>query len=119
MATMLTRLGVVTGASTSLRASAAHFVEAMHIALEVRALPAVLEALVELAAVLACEGQAQRAREALNVAVRHPALTTAAQRRAEWLLAALPAGLAGPAGPARSLEAVVDELLQEAEAGRL
>jgi predicted ATPase/DNA-binding SARP family transcriptional activator len=119
MATLLTRLGVVTGASASLQASAAHFVEAMQIALQVRALPAVLEALVELAAVLACEGQGQRAREALNVALRHPALTTAARRRAEWLLAALPAGLAGADVPARSLEAVVEELLQEAEAGRL
>jgi predicted ATPase/DNA-binding SARP family transcriptional activator len=115
MATTLTRLGVVTGASATLEASAAHFLEAMQIALQVRALPAVLDALVELAAVLACEGQASRAGALLSLSIRHPALTRSGRQRAEWLLNALPAAAAPdhpPADPARALEDQVTELLR-------
>lgn len=126
IATALTRLGVVTGAVATLDAAAAHLREAMEIALNVRAFPAVLEALVELAAVVACEGQADRAREWLDLGLRHPALSRGARQRAEWLLAALPppAGNAPSPAPAeadvqRALEGQVAALLREGQPGAL
>jgi tetratricopeptide (TPR) repeat protein len=124
MATTLTRLGVVTGAVATLEASAAHFLEALQIARQVRAWPAVLDALVEYAAVLACQGQAGRARELLSLSRQHPAASGATRQRAGWLLGALPppaeaARLATPPDPARALEDAVAALLAQPAPTRL
>jgi tetratricopeptide (TPR) repeat protein len=116
MATALTRLGVVTGVVATLEASAAHFREAIQIAFKVRALPAVLDALVELAATLACEGQTDRARQLLEISLRHPSLGRPARLRAEWLAGVLPppsapAAPAPDADPERALAELVAALL--------
>jgi hypothetical protein len=77
----------------------------------------VLDALVEYAAVLACEGQASRARDLLGLAAAHPAVSRTTRQRAAWLLDALPpaetATPAPPTDPARALEEQVASLLAQ------
>jgi predicted ATPase/DNA-binding SARP family transcriptional activator len=90
IATTLTQIGRVVGAQGSLHDAYAAFHQALSSALEVRALPAALDALVELAAHLACEGDTGRAATMLELSMRHPASSRQARARAGRLLASLP-----------------------------
>lgn len=97
-----------------------HLLEAMRTAMKVRALPAVLDALVELALLLADQGISDQAEEILQLCLHHPGLSKPAQTRAEQQLATL-RGVAKPLPlaklpedeAARELEGLLATLLNE------
>jgi predicted ATPase/DNA-binding SARP family transcriptional activator len=113
----LTHLGAVSRALGDHHAARPYLLEAISMAWEVQAPPIVLDALVELAALLLEEGDPDLAREILQVSLGHPALTKPAREKAEHLLAELPGGAtsrraAPPAAesPAAALSALVSNL---------
>ncbi|MCG8351867.1 MAG: tetratricopeptide repeat protein [Chloroflexales bacterium] len=91
IATTLIQLGVVSSTLDTIQSAYGYLCAALKTALEIRALTVVLEALVELAAVLTCMGETERAYEMLELSLHSPALSQRMRERAERLLADLPA----------------------------
>ena len=90
MALTLTHLGTIARARGDFEASRANFHQAMHMALQIRARPAVVDALVELAALLISEGKQEQARDILRFSLRHPVLSEPTREFVEDLLDTLP-----------------------------
>ena len=109
VATGIIHLGAVARARGETHQANQHLLKAIRTAMTVRAFPVVLEALVELALLLADEGLKDQAEEMLQVCLHHPGLTKPAQAKAEQQLAAL-RGLAKPLPLARLPE---DEAARE------
>jgi hypothetical protein len=88
--------------------------------MDMRALPVVLDALVELAILLESSGEAEQAEEILQVSLHHSSLSKPAQEKAKQHLARL-RGLAVPQPTARlpekeadrALDALIARLLSE------
>ncbi len=120
VATGIIHLGAVARARGETHQANQHLLEAIRTALKVRAWPVVLDALVELALLLAAEGGIDRAEEILQLCLHHPGLAKAAQVKAEQQLATL-RGVAKPLPLAklpeddavRELEALLARLLSE------
>jgi predicted ATPase/DNA-binding CsgD family transcriptional regulator len=87
IASSLVQLGVVARLKSERREARNAFLEALRTAATVRTLPVALDALVELAALLAEEGTFQEVLALLIGVAPHPALNRDARRKAETLLA--------------------------------
>jgi hypothetical protein len=97
--------------------------ESLRIAAEIRGMPVVLEALVGIASLRAKSGEMQSAFELLLIALNHPACDQETKNRADHLRAELEAQLtrqqveaAERRVTAKTFEAVVEEILQQAPA---
>jgi tetratricopeptide (TPR) repeat protein len=97
--------------------------ESLRIAAEIRGMPVVLEALVGIASLRAKSGEMQSAFELLLIALNHPACDQETKNRADHLRAELEAQLtrqqveaAERWVTAKTFEAVVEEILQQAPA---
>ena len=120
VATGIIHLATVAEARGETEQANRHLLEAIRTALKVRAWPVVLDALVELALLLAGEGVVHRAEEILQLCLHHPGLSKAAQAKAGQQLATL-RGVARPLPTARlpeddavgELEALLATLLSE------
>jgi predicted ATPase/DNA-binding SARP family transcriptional activator len=113
-----TKLGNVAGELGEVEAARAAFRQALRLALSLKAVPAVLDILVGLAALLIKAGEWSQALKLLRVGLSHPASSRDNQDRAARLLAELepqlPAGLAAKietGDPAAALETMVQEIL--------
>jgi tetratricopeptide (TPR) repeat protein len=120
VATMLTRLGAVARTTGDEETARSYFLEALQIARNARLLPALLDALVELAALLVSQGESDQAGAILRSSLQHSTLSKHTRQTAERLLAELSAytghqdaALAHERMPARSVEALVTALLHE------
>jgi predicted ATPase len=120
VATGIIHLAAVARARGETQQAYRHLLEAIRRAMKVRAVPVVLDALVELALLLADEGIIERAEEILQLCLHHPGLAKPAQAKAEQQLATL-RGVANPLPTAqlpedeaaRELDTLLARLLNE------
>ena len=114
----LNQLGIVARLAGAGDEARCRFLEALRAARDGRALPIVLDVLVELAIFHAEEGDEDYALVLLHAALRHPARTFQTRDKGERLLGRLAADSSRPAGMVskwaapETLEGVVDTLLQ-------
>lgn len=117
----LNQLGIVAHLAHAGDEARRRFLEALRAARDDRALPIVLDVLVELANFYVEEGDELYALDLLHAALRHPARTFQTRDKGERLLASLAAHSSRPAGlipkvsqwvAPETLEGVVDTLLQ-------
>jgi len=108
VATTLIRLGAVARARGDTLSARACWREAIQVGLEVGTWPTVLEALVEMAALLHAEGAGAFAASLAQAAHEHPASSAATRRNAESLLAELSSP---PETPAPAIETLLASLL--------
>jgi tetratricopeptide (TPR) repeat protein len=125
LAAVDTNLGFTSLALGDLVDAAGAFLRAMQVALAIGAAPIALEAMAGLSDVLASEGRSERAAELLGQCTSHPACDVEVQDKATPVRARLEASLGADAlaaatarGAARTLEALVAELLAEASHAR-
>jgi tetratricopeptide (TPR) repeat protein len=119
-ANLLICLGLVAQARGDHESAYRNLLEAIQTAMEVRALPVLLDALVELVTLLVKAGETDQAADILTVSLHHPALSKQTQERAKKLLATLH-GVADPQPVAllpeeeadRDLKVLVTKLLEE------
>lgn len=115
-AVSLTQLGIVAQRAGRRHEARARLLDALRTGHEIRALPVVLDALVEFVLLLSIEGEVEQARKLLLPILHHPAHTTESLAKAERMLAALVA-TADPTGArseSPSLDLIVAELLNSA-----
>jgi predicted ATPase/DNA-binding SARP family transcriptional activator len=110
IATTLIRLGAVARARGDTPSARACWREAIQVGLEVGTWPPVLDALVEMAALLYEEGAGAQAVALAQAALEHPAGSAATRRNAERLLVDLGPV---PGAPAADVEAFVADLLAD------
>jgi predicted ATPase/DNA-binding SARP family transcriptional activator/tRNA A-37 threonylcarbamoyl transferase component Bud32 len=91
VAHILVALGMIAHAQEDHQAARSHLLDAVRTALDVRATPVLLNALVEFATLLADTDAADQAQEILRVCLHHPSLSKHARQKAEPLLADLSA----------------------------
>jgi predicted ATPase/DNA-binding SARP family transcriptional activator len=120
VANVLVSLGMVARAGGDQVSAYQNLLEAMRTAQEVRAVPVLLDALVELAALLGDAGEPERAASMLRASLHHPALSKQTRLKAETLLAALrhlaappPTALLPEDEAAKDLNTLVAALLNE------
>ena len=89
VANVLIHPGMVAHARGEHEAARTSLLEAIQTAMEVRATPVLLDALVELAILLESEGEADQAHELLQVSLHHPAVSKHTQEKVEHLLSTL------------------------------
>jgi predicted ATPase/DNA-binding SARP family transcriptional activator/Flp pilus assembly protein TadD len=128
LALCLSNLGAVAGALGEFQAGCAYFNEALRFALEIWALPLVLEALAGIATLLAASQpeERERAAELYTFVLNHPASDKPMQDRVERELADLASQLSPQALAAaqeraetRELEVIVAEILAEITPGQI
>jgi predicted ATPase/DNA-binding SARP family transcriptional activator/Tfp pilus assembly protein PilF len=107
----LNNLGEIACALENIEEAKPYFAEAIKIAAETQTLTALLKVLVNLAVLLAKQGQTDRAAELLGLARRHPASEQATQEQADRLLDEM--GLILPDIAPQPLDLVVAEILTE------
>lgn len=103
-------LGRVSQARGNRKGARAHLLQAIQTATEIRALPEILEAMIELATLLKTEGRAEQAAHILQVCFGHPALNQQAMKKVKQLLASRP-GAAVPPAIVESPKDVADQAL--------
>jgi predicted ATPase/DNA-binding SARP family transcriptional activator len=114
IATSLTQLGIVAEAQGNRKTAERWCTEALRIAADLHALPLATDVLVELARLLALEGNTARAAHIIELVLAHPASGAAATSQARMLRAELPASEnRQPTKPARSIEALIQAMLAE------
>jgi hypothetical protein len=120
VASALVSLGMVAQAQGDHETAYRNLLEAIQTAQEVRAVPVLLEAMVELASLMANAGQVAEAEEMLLISLHHPSLSKQTRERAEQLLTTLrqvaapqPTALLPEDEAARNLNGLVAQLLNE------
>ncbi len=113
VASSLAQLGAASRATGAFDQSRLYLQESLRTALDGRAMPVVLDALVELAALLIDEGEGSRALAILRATLRHPASNKVARDRAEGLLRELGAEPEVRQAPDSEADRTIEDLSEE------